>query len=134
MIVVIFEVEPISSEVGRYFDLAAALKPELEKVDGFISVERFESLKTEGKYLSLSFWRDQAAVESWFSHVVHGQAQATGRAEIFTDYRIRVADVFRDYDMSAGRPSPRVGETMNEARVAEGMKPWRVEGWDKPRQ
>jgi heme-degrading monooxygenase HmoA len=105
MIVVIFEVEPIPSEVDRYFDLAAALKPELEKVDGFISVERFESLTTEGKYLSLSFWRDQAAVESWFSHVGHGQAQATGRAAIFKDYRIRVADVFRDYDMSAGRPS-----------------------------
>jgi len=105
MIGVIFEVEPIPEKAERYFELAGALKAELEKIDGFISVERFQSLTTEGKYLSLSFWRDQAAVETWFQHAGHGKAQAAGRTEIFRNYRIRVADVFRDYDMAAGRPA-----------------------------
>lgn len=104
MIVVIFEVEPKAERAGAYFDLAAELKPELEKVDGFISVERFESLTNKGKYLSLSFWRDEAAVEAWYAHAGHRGAQAAGRGGIFDDYRIRVARVFRDYDMAHGRP------------------------------
>lgn len=104
MIAVIFEVSPKGERASDYFDLAAELKPELEKVDGFISVERFESLVNKGKYLSLSFWRDEAAVEAWYAHAGHRQAQAAGRAGIFQDYRIRVASVFRDYDMVHGRP------------------------------
>ena len=104
MIAVMFEVEPVPENAERYFDLAAALKPALEQVDGFISVERFQSLTTEGKYLSLSFWRDRDAVEAWFRHSGHQGAQAEGRASIFNDYRIRVAEGFRDYDMAAARP------------------------------
>ena len=104
MIAVIFEVEPHPERATRYFDLAAGLKAELEAVEGFLSVERFQSLTTEGKYLSLSFWRDRAAIEAWFGHQGHGAAQAEGRSEIFRDYRIRVAEVFRDYDLASGRP------------------------------
>lgn len=104
MIVVIFEVEPVPEKAGRYFELAGALKAELEQVDGFISVERFQSLTTDGRYLSLSFWRDREAAEVWFRRAGHGAAQAEGRSGIFRDYRIRVAEVFRDYDLAAGRP------------------------------
>ncbi len=105
MIVVIFEVEPAPGRAERYFELAAGLKADLEKIDGFISVERFQSLTTEGKYLSLSVWRDQAAVEAWYALAGHKAAQAEGRGGVFQDYRIRVAEVFRDYDMALGRPT-----------------------------
>ncbi len=99
MIVVVFEVE-IKTEVGqRYFDLAAELRPELEKIDGFISVERFESLATPGKYVSLSFWRDAASVERWRAHQEHQLAQALGKSEIFADFRISVAEVLRQYEL-----------------------------------
>jgi len=104
MIAVIFEVTPNEDKSERYFELAASLKAELETVDGFISIERFQSLTNEGKVLSLSIWRDRDAVEDWFSRTEHQAAQAEGRAGIFKDYRIRVAEVFRDYDMAAGRP------------------------------
>ena len=104
MIAVIFEVLPHADKAQQYFDLAAGLRAELEQVDGFVSVERFQSLTTEGKYVSLSFWRDAAAVEAWFAHGGHRAAQAEGRRSIFKDYGIRVAEVLRDYDMAAGRP------------------------------
>ncbi len=104
MIAVMFEVELEGERGQRYFDLAAALRPELEQIDGFISVERFQSLVNDGKYLSLSFWRDRAAIEDWYARADHRDAQGQGRAGVFQDYRIRVADVFRDYDMAAGRP------------------------------
>jgi heme-degrading monooxygenase HmoA len=105
MIAVIFEVELVEDRGQRYFDLAAALRAELEAAEGFISVERFQSLTNDGKYLSLSFWRDRAAVEAWFANPNHRTAQQEGRAALFRDYRIRVAEVFRDYDMAAGRPA-----------------------------
>lgn len=105
MVVVIFEVWLKDETAQRYFDLAAELRKELERVDGFISVERFQSLTSEGKYVSLSFWRDSAAVETWYGNMNHRAAQKQGRAGIFRDYRIRVAEVFRDYDMAAGRPA-----------------------------
>ena len=82
-----------------YFAEAAELKPLLESMDGFISVERFTSLTNEGKILSLSFWRDEAAVERWRTYAQHRAAQRRGREEIFADYRIRVASVVRDYGM-----------------------------------
>lgn len=104
MIAVIFEVVLDPARAQRYFDLAAALRPELEQVDGFISVERFKSLATENKYVSLSFWRDRAAVEAWYQHGGHRAAQGEGRDSVFQDYRIRVAEVVRDYDLAAGRP------------------------------
>lgn len=105
MIAVIFEVILDPGRAQRYFDLAGALRAELELVDGFISVERFQSLTSENKYVSLSFWRDREAVETWFRHAGHQAAQREGRAGIFRDYRIRVAEVFRDYDLARGRPA-----------------------------
>jgi len=105
MIVVLFEVEPAPGRADRYFELAGELKSELETIDGFISIERFESLVNEGKYLSFSVWRDREAVEAWYRVQGHQAAQAEGRAGVFKDYRIRVAEVFRDYDMAAGRPA-----------------------------
>ncbi len=101
MIVVIFEVIPREGRGQAYFDLAQDLAPELEKIDGFISVERFESLYNKGKFLSLSTWRDEAAVKAWRQHLHHRAAQARGKAEIFKDFRIRVAEVVRDYDMAS---------------------------------
>ena len=106
MIAVIFEVWPAEGRAAEYFDLAAALKADLEKIDGFVSVERFESLSTRGKFLSLSFWRDEEAVRSWRSLTAHRMAQAKGRGGVFADYRLRVASVIRDYGMNerAGAP------------------------------
>ena len=97
MIAVIFEVWPAEGRRNAYLDHAARLKPELEKIDGFLSVERFESLTTPGKLLSLSFWRDEAAVAAWRNHGEHRLAQAAGRGGIFADYRLRVVSVIRDY-------------------------------------
>jgi len=106
MIAVIFEVWPAEGRAAEYFDLAAALKADLEKIDGFVSVERFESLTTRGKFLSLSFWRDEEAIRSWRSLTAHRIAQAKGRSGVFADYRLRVASVIRDYGMNerAGAP------------------------------
>ena len=106
MIAVIFEVWPIEGKGQEYFDLAAALKTDLERIDGFVSVERFESLTTKGKYLSLSFWRDEEAVRNWRNLETHRKAQAEGRDGIFANYRIRVAEVLRDYGMTERRDAP----------------------------
>lgn len=99
MLAVIFEVEMNEGQDQRYFDLAAGLRSELEKIDGFVSVERFQSLTTQGKYLSLSIWRDEASVKAWRSHLGHQDAQRQGKSGIFKDFRIRVADVLRDYNL-----------------------------------
>ena len=99
MIVAIFEVTPKPGRAQEYFDLAAELRPELEKIDGFISVERFESLTSEGQFLSLSVWRDEEAVRAWRELAEHKAAQNKGKSEIFADYRIRVAEVVRDYGL-----------------------------------
>lgn len=99
MIAVIFEVWPAEGRRQEYLDTAAALRPLLEEIDGFISIERFESLYEPGKILSLSFFRDEEAVAKWRSTVAHRQAQATGRAGVFKDYRLRIAGVIRDYGM-----------------------------------
>lgn len=106
MIAVIFEVWPKPERRRDYLDIAAALRPDLEAIDGFISVERFESLSEPGKLLSLSFWRDEAAVTAWRNLDAHRSAQRRGRAGIFADYRLRVAGVVRDYGMAdrAGVP------------------------------
>jgi heme-degrading monooxygenase HmoA len=97
MIAVIFQVLPKDGKADTYFDIAAELRPELEKIDGFVSIERFESRTTPGKFLSLSFWRDEAAVAVWRGHAEHALAQARGKQELFADYRISVAEVLRDY-------------------------------------
>ncbi len=104
MIAVIFEVTLEAARCERYFELAAGLREQLTDVDGFLSIERFQSLSEENKFVSLSFGRDRAAVEAWYRRPDHKAAQGEGRAGIFKDYRIRVAEVFRDYDMAAGRP------------------------------
>lgn len=97
MIAVIFEVWPAEGRNGEYIDYAAQLRGELERMDGFISVERFQSLTDPDKLLSLSFWRDEAAIESWRNHIKHRSAQTAGRNGVFRDYRLRVAAVMRDY-------------------------------------
>ena len=106
MIAVIFEVWPAEGERQRYLDLAAALRSDLEGADGFVSVERFQSLTDPAKLLSLSFWRDEAAVRAWRNRPPHRATQAKGRAGVFADYRLRVAGVLRDYGMAerAGAP------------------------------
>jgi heme-degrading monooxygenase HmoA len=106
MIAVIFEAEPAQGERGSYLDLAAALASRLRSIDGFISIERFESLSRPGKLLSLSFWRDEAAVAAWRRLEPHRAAQARGRAGVFADYRLRVATVIRDYGMDARDQAP----------------------------
>jgi heme-degrading monooxygenase HmoA len=106
MIAVIFEVWPHPDHRNDYFDLAATLKPPLETIDGFISVERFESLTDKGKLLSLSFWRDEDAVARWRNLAEHRAAQAKGRGGIFRDYRLRIAGVVRDYGMNERADAP----------------------------
>jgi len=106
MIAVIFEVQPAAGRQQEYLDLAATLRPELEKVDGFVSIERFQSLTQPGKILSLSFWRDEAAVERWRNLEAHRAAQARGRSGVFEDYRLRVASVIRDYGKSERAEAP----------------------------
>ena len=106
MIVVIFELWPADGRRQDYFDFAADLKSELEQIDGFISVERFESVSEAGKFVSLSFWRDEAAVRAWRTQAHHRQAQAAGRAGIFKDYRLRVASVIRDYGLNERSETP----------------------------
>lgn len=103
MIVVIFEVWPADGRRGEYLDLAAELRPHLQEIDGFISVERFQSITDPDKLLSLSFWRDEAAVQNWRNHAAHRITQAKGRAGVFANYRLRVAGVIRDYDMAEHR-------------------------------
>jgi heme-degrading monooxygenase HmoA len=106
MIAVIFEVQPEEGRRQDYLDLASALRPELERIDGFLSVERFSSLTTPGKILSLSFFRDEQAVAAWRTQAEHRAAQEAGRAGIFAGYRLRVAAVVRDYGMSARADAP----------------------------
>jgi heme-degrading monooxygenase HmoA len=106
MIAVIFEVWPTEGRAQEYFDIAASLRAELDRIDGFVSIERFESLATPGKFLSLSFWRDEAAVQAWRNLERHRGAQARGRGGVFRDYRLRVASVLRDYGMHERGEAP----------------------------
>ena len=116
MIAVIFEVWPADGRKSEYLDHAARLRPELERIDGFISVERFQSLTEPDKLVSLSFWRDEAAVARWRHHAEHREAQVAGRAGIFRDYRLRVAAIVRDYGMSERREQAPAGSpTMLDA-------------------
>ena len=106
MYAVVFEVEPGPDRLQDYLDIAEGLRPQLEKIDGFISIERFKSLSRDGKILSLSFWRDEAAIARWRRQDQHRQAQFAGRDRIFQDYRIRVAAVVRDYGMYERAEAP----------------------------
>ncbi|MTH79026.1 antibiotic biosynthesis monooxygenase family protein [Paracoccus aestuariivivens] len=106
MIAVIFEVEISPDGRPEYLDLAERLRPLLANIDGFISIERFQSLTTPGKLLSLSFWRDETAVAQWRNLPEHRAAQAAGRDHVFVDYRLRIAKVSRDYGMSVRDEAP----------------------------
>jgi heme-degrading monooxygenase HmoA len=106
MIAVIFEVWPADGRAAEYLDIAAALRPELDRIDGFLSIERFQSLTEPGKILSLSFWRDEQAVAAWRGLESHRAAQARGRAGVFRDYRLRVAAVVRDYGLARRDEAP----------------------------
>ena len=115
MIAVIFEVEPRPERKDAYLEAAARLKPLLEDIDGFISVERFQSLTQPGRIVSLSYWRDEAAVRAWRNLEAHRRTQAAGRESIFADYRLRVAEVLRDYGMNER------GEAPDDSRAAHGV-------------
>jgi heme-degrading monooxygenase HmoA len=106
MIAVIFEVWPAAGRKDDYLGLAAALRRDLETIDGFISVERFQSLTEPGKLLSLSFWHDEASVRAWRTNGAHRAGQQAGRGGIFADYRLRIASVVRDYGMNERAQAP----------------------------
>ena len=116
MIAVIFEVFPAEGKRAEYLDMAAALRPLLDQADGFISIERFESLYTPGKLLSLQFWRDEAALTAWRNVNEHRSAQSIGRAGLFTDYRLRVAAVIRDYGMNGRAEAPADSRALHDQR------------------
>ncbi|TAX28888.1 antibiotic biosynthesis monooxygenase family protein [Rhizobium leguminosarum] len=115
MIAVIFEVVPYMGERHKYLDPAGELRGELEKIDGFISIERFESLTNRGKLLSLSFFRDEEAVKQWRNLEVHRAAQQAGRGGIFADYRLRIASVVRDYGMFERDEAPADSRRVHDA-------------------
>lgn len=106
MIAVIFEVRPAPGRESAYLDIAASLRDELSRVDGFVSVERFQSLTDPGKLLSLSFFRDEGAVAEWRNREHHRAAQAAGRGGVFAGYRLRIAAVTRDYGMAEREEAP----------------------------
>ncbi len=112
MMAVIFEVWPAAGRKDEYLQLAAALRGEVEQIDGFISVERFESLYEEGKLLSLQFWRDDGAIARWRNHLEHRKAQEFGRNGMFANYRLRVAEVVRDYGPHDRGQAPRDTEAL----------------------
>jgi heme-degrading monooxygenase HmoA len=103
MLAVIFEVTPAEGRRDEYLAFAADLREELMTIDGFVSVERFQSLTEPGKMLSLSFWRDEAAIAEWRNRERHRAAQAAGRGGVFAGYRLRIASVIRDYGMDDNR-------------------------------
>ncbi len=115
MIAVIFEVWPADGRRPEYLDIAAELRPLLDEIDGFISIERFESLSEPGRLLSLSFWRDEAAVETWRQLAEHRAAQARGRGGVFADYRLRVAAVLRDYGLRERAQAPADSRAIHDA-------------------
>ena len=113
MIAILFELWPAEGRADDYFGLAASLKSDLERIDGFISVERFQSLAEPGKLLSLSFFRDEEAVRAWRELPGHRAAQACGRSGILADYRLRVAEVLRDYGKELRDEAPRDSREMH---------------------
>ncbi|WP_308911157.1 antibiotic biosynthesis monooxygenase family protein [Pseudokordiimonas caeni] len=114
MIAVLFEARAGEAHKHEYFDLAGALRPLLDDIDGFISIERFESVTTPGKVLSLSFWRDEDAIRTWRQTTAHRKAQAAGRHHVFDDYRLRIAHVVRDYGLNDRAEAP------DDSREAHG--------------
>lgn len=106
MIAVIFEVEPAEGQRDAYLGIAANLRPLLDDIDGFISIERFQSLAHPGRLLSLSYWRDEEAVKAWRNTEEHRAAQTVGRGGVFSGYRLRIAHVVRDYGLTERAEAP----------------------------
>ncbi|WP_428231243.1 antibiotic biosynthesis monooxygenase family protein [Flavobacterium sp.] len=106
MIAVIFEVIPNEGKKEEYLNIAASLRPELDLIDGFISIERFQSFSNPDKVLSLSFWKDEESIQQWRNLEMHRHAQAKGRNEVFKDYHLRIANVVRDYGMFERKETP----------------------------
>jgi len=106
MIAVIFEVIPNEGKKEDYLDIAAKLRPELDHIEGFISIERFQSFTNPEKVLSLSFWKDEESIQQWRNLEIHRSAQSKGRNEIFKDYHLRIASVVRDYGMFERKETP----------------------------
>ena len=106
MIAVIFEFTPAEGRFPEYMDLVGELKADLANADGFISLERFESITAPSKFVSLQFWRDDEAVRKWRNLQNHREAQKKGRAGIFASYRLRIASVIRDYEMDKRDQAP----------------------------
>ncbi|MER9346239.1 antibiotic biosynthesis monooxygenase [Mesorhizobium sp. M0227] len=113
MIAVIFEVEPAAGRRDAYLSIAADLRPLLDGIDGFLSIERFQSLADPNRILSLSFWRDEEAVKAWRNTEEHRQAQKAGRGGIFAGYRLRIAHVVRDYGLTERDEAPRDSRAVN---------------------
>lgn len=113
MIAVIFEVQPAEGKRDAYLGIAAELRPLLDGIDGFISIERFQSLAHPNRVLSLSFWRDEEAVEAWRNTEEHRQAQKAGRGGIFAGYRLRIAHVVRDYGLTERDEAPADSRAVN---------------------
>jgi heme-degrading monooxygenase HmoA len=118
MIAVIFEVWPAQGRKDDYLRLAASLRDELDKMDGFISIERFQSLTDPAKLLSLSVWRDEEAVTAWRNNLRHRASQAAGRGGIFADYRLRIAAVIRDYGLTDRAQAPADSRQTHEGQGA----------------
>lgn len=116
MIAVIFEVFPARGQKNTYLDIAVGLKDELQQIDGFISVERYQSLSDPDKILSLSFFRDEETVKNWRSSFMHRSAQAAGRSGVFAGYRLRVADVTRDYGLNSRAQAPQDSRNFHHER------------------
>ncbi|TPK94031.1 antibiotic biosynthesis monooxygenase [Mesorhizobium sp. B2-4-12] len=113
MIAVIFEVEPAAGKRDAYLAIAANLRPLLDGIDGFMSIERFQSLADPSRILSLSFWRDEEAVKAWRNTEEHRQAQQAGRGGIFAGYRLRIAHVIRDYGLTERDEAPADSRAVN---------------------
>jgi heme-degrading monooxygenase HmoA len=113
VIAVIFEVEPAAGRRDAYLGIAADLRPLLDGIDGFLSIERFQSLVDPNRILSLSFWRDEEAVKAWRNTEEHRQAQKAGRGGIFAGYRLRIADVVRDYGLTERAEAPADSRAVN---------------------
>lgn len=125
MIAVIFEFTPHPDRRARYFDLVGEMRAHLGRVEGFISVERFESVTTPGKFVSVSIWRDEEALRAWRNLPEHREVQAEGRAEVFADYRLRVAAVIRDYGMAERAEAPADSRAVHEGSgVTAGATPF----------
>lgn len=122
MIAVIFEVEPTGGRKDEYLDIAAEMHPMLDQIEGFISVERFQSLTDPRKVLSLSFFKDEAAIARWRTLNAHRGAQAKGRGGVFDDYRLRIASVVRDYGMFDRAEAPTDSKAVHTSKTNKETK------------